>query len=288
MAIVVESTASNSTTSSTNLTITAPTGITEGDLLVASVGAYNATYSTPSGWTSLNSSFVSASLTQVFYKVAVTADETATDYTFVSSNSQFNAGSIMRVSGAHAVTPFEYNDSDANSSNTSTSVTFSTSNTPSDNSLLGISFFGRDGVSDGAPTTSNYSVTGLSATWNEVHDASVNIGSNADPVSAAAYAIISTGAAITAYSLTTSIRKDAVVGVFYVITARVDANAANTFFSTDAETFTQTATADTITPEQSLFLEATATVNESTGSATSPTQWTNEAKPTTTWTNETL
>lgn len=70
-----------------NNTLTAMSGITEGDLLIVCVGinvggSGSATADTPSGWTLLNSKVDGVSKTYIFYKIADSGDESATDYNF--------------------------------------------------------------------------------------------------------------------------------------------------------------------------------------------------------------
>ena len=286
MALVVESTASNSVTGSNNLTITKPTGVEVGDLLIAVLGSYNGAISTLSGWTLGANRLSSVSYINVQYKIADSGDVAASNYTFTIANNQINGGSILRVSGQSGLNPVQYTDDDEQLNATGTAISFTTSVTPAaDGSLLVMGFSCDDGT--GAATSINgYSVTGASTTWTELHDYSADIGGSASPVTAAAYSVLGTASAITAYGATTGIALDDHAGIFMVVNPLIDATASHTLITTDTDIFTPNGTADTITLEQSLVTTDTTTFAQ-TGRATSPTQWTNETKPSTTWTNET-
>jgi hypothetical protein len=94
-----------------DVVITAPSGIAVDDLLVAWVGKNDAgfSWSAPAGWTTGVIYFDNSnSCMEVFWKIAVTADTTATDYTFTHSDSTWGTmgGGMLRISGANTTTPF--------------------------------------------------------------------------------------------------------------------------------------------------------------------------------------
>ena len=285
MAIVVESTASNSTSSSSNLTITKPAGLQVGDLIVASLTGFSGsgTFTTLSGWTLINSVRCSEGEVNVQYKVADSGDVAASNFTFAAPVPTFNAGSLLRISGYNSIAPIEFSDENADNS-APNPLAFTTSDTPSDGSLMILAFLGTNGTISGAHTASNFLTTGLAATWTESHDVGIDLGINST-VGAAAYANVTTGAAVSAYGVQFSAKRTLAAGQFIVLAARTDASGTNTLVTTTSEVFAQAGTADCNTSNS---LVETDTVGFTQGGkATAPTQWTNEAKPSTTWVNET-
>lgn len=89
-----------------SLTVTSPTGISEGDLLILIIGKFNgyntANLSVPSGFTQsvvyqrASGNTLSISL---YYKIAVTADESATDYTVTDSDTAMVGIAMLRITG---------------------------------------------------------------------------------------------------------------------------------------------------------------------------------------------
>lgn len=102
---VVEATATSAqTTSSTTHTVTLPSGITSGDLLVIFIraGGNSVTINTPTGWTLLTSRS-SSGRTSIFYRVA-DGTEGATR-TITTSSSRFSAHNSYRISGVNTSAP---------------------------------------------------------------------------------------------------------------------------------------------------------------------------------------
>ena len=285
MAIVVESTAINSATSTNTLTITKPSGLAEGDLMVAPISMYDGAggddINTPSGWTAVASKDRSFVFTVVFWKVATSADVAASNFTFTTTGtSSLIAGGIMRVSGVAV-------GSEVNLSTTAelintggiTSPSLTISQTPSvDNTLIVMMIAGwnnNTGVS-----MSGYAVGGDTVTFTELYD--YNSGQS---VLGVAYGIQDTATALTSFGATISASLDDFAGSFVVFTPRVDATGTNTLVTTTSEAFSQSGTAGATT-ENTLATATAASLEQSGRVDAVPTAWTNEEKPSTIWTNE--
>lgn len=166
---VIETNSINSYDSnSTDCVCDKPTGVAVDDLMLAYVvndgpdpaGAeYDAT-SDPAGWTFLRNEGDAASDSSigVFWKIAVTADLSTSNYTFTSVGSFDRSCGILRISGVDTTTPIGV-------SGTFTSTTGTTDDIPgittvNANSLV-IGFLAGDGA-DTAP----FSISGTG--WSEV------------------------------------------------------------------------------------------------------------------------
>lgn len=102
MAIAYESHAVAEDRNATPLTITKPTGLAEGDLLVAHLvcneGGGTPVWTLPSGWTSIETvANGSTDNTAVFAKIADSSDVAASDFDFTSAGD--SVGILIRLSG---------------------------------------------------------------------------------------------------------------------------------------------------------------------------------------------
>jgi hypothetical protein len=106
MAIAVESSASNTATATTSLTITKPSGTVSGDVLVAFVNMIrsSAINTPPSGWTTIEISGVFA-YSHVYWKVAGASEPSS--YTWDEGASTSWAGVIFRLSGVDPTTQLD-------------------------------------------------------------------------------------------------------------------------------------------------------------------------------------
>jgi hypothetical protein len=180
MAIVVESVATttpsavSSSGGNINITITKPTGVAVGDLLVCHlVTQFNSSsYTTnkPSGWTQLRwdvnaSPEVSAI---IFWKVATQTEVDATNFTFgvVSGGTFHIGGGIARISGAGTTNPIE--SSNGSTATNTANPSFGNAVTPTiaDSLLL---FFATTGNTS-ATLVSNYAIATSNPTWTEKWD----------------------------------------------------------------------------------------------------------------------
>lgn len=280
---VVESKSSNTSTT-TSVVVTAPTGITAGDVLVAhviSTGTSVAGISAPAGWTAQQENGGGTRRVGLYTKIAVTADESATDYTFSMSGATAMNAHITRVSGAASGS--EITASDQATDTSTASPSFTVSATPAVAETLVFFSIGAYDTA-GEATTSAYAST-PTLTWTEQYDASINSGS-IDPSLAIATAATSGTTEITALSATLSTLKSVSVGMVLLVRPPINATGSNTLLEVSPTFFSQTGSSGTV--GSNTLLETSPTFFSQSGKSTSPTQWTNEAKPSTTWTNEQL
>ena len=288
MAITVENVQTATETTSYDLVITKPTGLAEGDLLVAVIASAGS-MGTPAGWT------VRATVNQcdVFSKVADAGDVAASNFTFTATGSFGHIGALYRISGFAPTTPgfYEETGSDTILNNGST-TTLSTacSITPVSNESLVImaAHTWRDNDSDYA-TFADWALTGgTSPTFTERIDTKLNINAPDDTVGLA----VADGT----YSGTTEITNFEVIATEFgndthtayhlilVINAAQDASGSAALLTTTPVFFTETVSVGT--SGSAALLETTPTVNDASGATKHHTRWTNEEKPSTTWTNE--
>lgn len=111
MAVAVQTvgTAAIGASVGTAITITAPTGIVVGDLLIAFVGGPNDySVNTATGWTGLTQgqSIEGNQMTmKAQWKIAVQADVDASNFTFTVSTGSGLTGFMLRIDGHNATTP---------------------------------------------------------------------------------------------------------------------------------------------------------------------------------------
>ena len=286
MAIVVESTTTNTVTGASSVTITKPTGLTEGDLMVAVLSMYSNTstdvINTASGWTLAHLQSRAGGEVGVQYKYATADDVSASNFTFTATDvTVIFGGAILRVSGAAGSSPVFFADGAEDLINDVSTFSLPISFTPTFDGCLfvmGFTLFGDAGTG----SVSNYNVTGSSLSWTELYDQTIDSGSD-DEIIAGAYATQSTASAITAFGATISLSKGDKVGTIVAFLPRVDATASNALLQTSPVTFT-TLTGSTQTVNSD-FREISPEFNSQSGRANNQTPWTNETKPTTTWTN---
>jgi len=170
---VVES----STQVANSLTITAPSGIEVGDLLLFFVGYYNTggarLMGTPTGFTTLHKTGDSFEGVGCFHKIAVLADTTVTDYTLGFEALPDHIGmSMHRISGVGNTTGIRASDFKIESEYTGTATTpiYASSMTPlTDDSLVVIMFMGASTNIGSVQTLADYAIT-PSATLTERAD----------------------------------------------------------------------------------------------------------------------
>lgn len=291
MALAVAST-SNLTAYGTTAVITKPTGLAVGDLMVAIIASNSTTsttINTASGWTSVGQSSTAVGSVSIQIKIAEAADVSASTFTFTDDDAIRVTGGILRVTGAPTLIGSVVADSETDSYNSTQTptISFTTSLTPIvANSLVVIGLQAEQGPVSGAGSIGSY-VSTPSITFTELFDVAVDLGNNIDPVCSGAYGIHTTTSEITAYGATINdAGRTRHSGVIAVISPKVDATGTNATFEISPVLFTQAGSAGTT--GTNAFHEASPTFFEQNGKGTSPTQWTNEDKPSTTWTNESL
>ena len=287
MAIVVASTASNSVSTGTSVTINKPTGLAVGDLMICVCSAQggSVTVDTLSGWTSADFENGSNNYTKIQYKYADSGDVAASNFTFTSAFSvNLMGGTIMRVTGVVGSSPVDVTDSQNYNSTAATDISFSGTFAIANNGALVVTGFcgSVQGVS-GAGTIGTYVASDGTLSWTELHDYGEDDGT-ADPIIGGAYAIQSTAATLTSYGATLSLSRQVHTGVLAVFKQQINASGTTTLHAADADFFAPTASAGTTGTHTLLSVDADQF--SPTSRATSPSQWTTESKPTTTWTPE--
>lgn len=297
MAIVIESTTEQSTYanvtdvgSSGTFTVSKPTGLAVGDMLLVYFSTTFSAAADPTGWTSTTLD-VDASVVgtpQYFsWKVADASDVAGSGWTFTTSadNTQY-IYICYRVSGTRtSLTPvIDSAGSVENQLTTDTvNVSFNPLMTIPSGTLL-IYLIGTDyNVNNTVDPLTNYSVTGATGSFTE----RLNDAASSDEYSVVADTITSTDGTLTAATFDTAAAPSSSTVAWYfnvlAIYPQQDANENLTLTETTQASFAPTGTAGT---------HATLTVSETSnkafapvGYSNKPTQWNNISKPTTTWAN---
>lgn len=290
MALTVQTTSTVDSTDTASVVIPAPSGIVIGDMLVAIVGVgQSASIGSPAGWTqsfvNVNSSGSLDSGVYFYYRVAEAADTSATNYTWTTATLKAGGGAMLRIDGVTWLgdplfNSFAQDDSFASGATESYTET---------SSKFAKSLLIMAGAGEGDESSySNYTITHGAAnpTWTELAD--YTTGSNSEVSFFCAYAVTTDTSNVTAwgFDVATSSSGNPVVAAlgFGVFTEPFDSAGTNALLSVSPTQFTQTGSAGTAgtnalhQPDPEFFTQS--------GKGTSPTVWTNEAKPSTTWTNE--
>jgi hypothetical protein len=282
MAIVVESSNSNTTASGTSLSITKPTGLAVGDLLVGCIYAYNtvgvgATINTPTNWTLTETATgtpgADGHAIATFVKVADSADVAASNFAFTTGATYKIYGLLMRLSGMTSVAP--YTNSQAVTSEDTLDPAFTYSLTPTyANSLLVL-------ATAGATNEVWYSITspvinGTNPTWTNRYNGDFKVFTAPYPNTTQITSLD--------YTEDSSASNTSWPSMIVAVHPRIDDSTSNTLATTTSTSFTQSGTCDTVT--SNTLTTATSETFTQAGIGTSPTQWTNATKPTTTWINE--
>jgi len=175
MAIAFE-TIQTATNNASGLTITKPTGLALGDLMVAGLtvsGNTNPVLSAPAGWDLLNTKTIKANQarTSIFTKVAEASDVLATNFSFGGSTAGTGfvvVGFVMRISDYGIQSGFVTADGD--------NTTLSTGDmTPTRSNNLMLIITASASASDvSPPTSSGYELDANNPTWTERADVGLN------------------------------------------------------------------------------------------------------------------
>lgn len=176
--------------SGTSVTVTKPSGLAEGDLMVAFCceGNSGGNFSTPSGWTSIDS--YDASFDQrvvVFAKKADSSDAAASNFTFSYGGTSNKLEVVLyAISGTFAGTGNIY-AINALGGTEAVSDTFrcATGITPSSASSLLIMFFYIVCGDSDSNSISNYAIENSNPTWTERHDIQDAGGTNSKRIGTA-------------------------------------------------------------------------------------------------------
>lgn len=176
----------------TSLTITKPAGVASGDVLVAALTVFNATITTPSGWTLLTGAPVTLEVgtgsfrrLYVFHKLAATE---GASYAFSLSQSTQVSGGIAAYSGA--ATSYLHASNVGSSDGDGTTVATG-SITPTVNGCTVVSMFGTDVYNANAPAT--WSIPSTTKRFDVADTSTFMTTALADEAQATAAAVSRTG-----------------------------------------------------------------------------------------------
>lgn len=288
MAVAVASTSSTGATyiggSDTSYVITAPTGITEGDLLVIVAGDGSSSKPTATGFTEAvaqtDGTLGSARSIVLLYKIAVEADESAVNYTI--SNPGGGGGDAMgavmlRITGWTSSNPIYA------STRTGTSVDDSfNANTNLARPTASIAIMGIAGVGD-ASAYSAYQITsgGANPSWTERIDQTDSGGDQ--PSFAVAYSTTTETSNITNWGFDVGGADTPNASMFLAIIASPqNQTGTHSLLSASPAIFAPTAQAGT-TGTVALLENSNETIFAPTATVTED-PWTNQSKESATWT----
>lgn len=286
-----QSTATN--TNSSSIVITKPTGLQEGDLMVAFIafshfGSSGQTINTPSGWTAIQGRNENRVVFSSYYKVANSGDVAASNFTFTFSTTvDQSSGSIHRISGFASTLIIQDSEIDSDLAPGSVNISFTGDSIPLSSESLYLIGFAYADQSTGSNFTASNFISTPTISWTEDVDVSVQEGGAGGIAHGhcVASGTLTGTAQITQYGVTLSQIPDrASIGILVIINSPQNVTA-------DIPHLAITPTIDGLTaavnvaPDVS-HLAITPTINgvEATNSS-DRTQWTNQTKPSTTWTN---
>lgn len=303
MALVVESTSSASDSNATDITVTKPTGVEVGDLLLILSGDTRGDTDlmpTCTGFTRIASKQQGGSdgaTCVILYRIADASDVSATDYTVDFPGGATAAGVVgmMRVSGWATGDPLYASASDGgleDAASINTGASGLTIVVPGQQLLLMVSTFNSYSGTLSSATFGGHTVTSsdTNPTWTEIIDTQVSLLGGNNFSLCVAYSIRTDTSTITAYDL--DITTDTLGGADYyaslfgVIVAPTDQTGTNALHTASPTLFSNTAVEVGTTGTNALLDPSPEFFNQS-GRGDVNTVWTNEDKPSTTWINET-
>jgi len=269
------------------VTITKPTGLAVGDMLVAGITTVGTSTAleTPSGWTAVNELQHISGNNNFWYgtysKIADSGDVAASNFTFRNSADGAMGGILIRISNPINGEP-SYDVVGRDTTGDST-PTFTAAGTPitADSLLIALySLFDAPTI-----TYSSYNST-PSKTWTEIAEYTWVVGGY-DPVISAAWANATNVDEITQYGATLSNTPSVnVVGALLIISAPTNATGTNTLLSVSPAIF-ENAGVEVGGAGTSALLEVSPSFFDQSGRGTVMPVWTNTDKPATpTWTNQ--
>ena len=256
-----------------SITVTKPTGLEAGDVLVAYIitgDGSGHTINTPTNWTSVYASSQSAYRRyKAMYKVADSSDASASNFSFTTDAAVSYIGAILvRVTGVPVGSEIRgtYGDKDIDGN---TTASFAPAITPLfENSLVLAGFGGHDEGSNFGSYASTPTMT-----WTEVTDLTYNY-STLDPTISCAWAVTANTTQITAFQATSG-SAGTFYGTLIVFNPVSNSTATPTMLP-------QPPTINPATPTVSVARSATLLQNTGTiptpTSATSAKKWTNTPK----------
>lgn len=289
---VIQSSNTATGTAVSSLTITKPSGLAVGDLLVAIIATSASgtvrTHTTPAGWTVIQKDGTSAAFRPVaYYKVADSSDVAASNFTFsLSGSTTAISGVLARVTDFVSSNPVTQSELDNTPSPTGTVRTYTTALTPdSNNSLVVFGVGNYTSSMVGTPATVSTYTISPSVTLTELADIGVVDGAQDGHAWGIAYGSYTGTSQITSRgaTLSESMTQDS-GSVIFLINGSYDASGSSALLSVSPTIFAN-AGARADTNGSSALLAVSPTINTQSGKGTAPTTWTNPDKTSTTWTN---
>jgi len=302
MALVVESSASASSTA-TSVTLTKPTGVAIGNLLmIFAAGGFTRNYAS-TGFTEIYNEFydgpgsIADSGLQVFYKIADSGDVAASNYSVTGgSSSEGSVVAMVRISGWDTGNPIYQSDKGGFNNSTSGTFTRSSLSLPrvSQNLMFMVMTSYDDTDSDyyGDATTLTVTSSDTNPSWTEVCNikAVTNASTSASAKSMTiGYAATTGSTTVTGFSFAyTEYDSDDGAGGFgglLILNQPEDASGTNTLHTATPIGFNN-AGVDVGGNGTNVLLEPIPDMFSQSGRGETPTVWTPEVKTATTWTPE--
>lgn len=181
MAVAIASSNTNTAIGASSVVVTKPTGLAEGDLMVAGVHHYwtgsDRQLNIAAGWTQISNDRIhnggenNGTGMAVMYKVATAGDVAASDFTFTATDTAVMAACVLRITGISPTAPKDASNSVA-SDNGGSGGSFSFAGiTPGFASCLLLLFAGT------RPSSSGHSAQAIATSnpsWTELFDISTS------------------------------------------------------------------------------------------------------------------
>lgn len=174
MAVTVASTGIGDGTGG-NVTVTKPTGLSEGDMMIAGVaaeadGTGSNSWATPSGWTAIASGgYSNQTIFACFGKIATAGDVAASNFTFEGSGTMNSSlGVILRMTSDNGFASIASNIAGQGAHVNTNTLTSSGITTKSSSGVLLI-FIASEKI-DGDVNFAGYAVTNNNPSWTEQQD----------------------------------------------------------------------------------------------------------------------
>lgn len=308
MALAVASTSSVASNNADNLTLTKPTGVSSGDLLILiATGFGSGTPPTCTGFTAIVDADVELGSDtlerehgmRILYRIADSSDESASDYTIGKSGSDtLGVACMLRVTGWTTGNPLY--DNAVTEGSTTLSGTYSSGGSsltvrrPHGQLLIQAHCVCNTDGSTSVFSYDTYSITSSDSnpTWTEVVDLSATVNSGSDVATihlAVAYAITTDTSDITAYSATlTESTTDNSAGVSSILAVFVEPTSASgtTALHTADPTFFAESAVEVGTVGTHALLTPNVEINDASGKYDTNASSTNIAKNSATPTNQ--
>ena len=290
--ITVQTTAfaTDNNNGATSITVTKPTGLAVGDLMVAVISFSRETGSNPviataSGWAAAATQSNTGMSASIQFKIADSADVAASNFTFsTSSGSGSPAAGILRCTGHSPANTLEgsFGGSDV-APGTDNVISFSGTGTVRVANCLVVMAFSASDTSGGTNgNTSGYTTT-PSTTFTELYDH--NGGGTQRILNAGAYGINTGTSNITQFGANLSVNIDGHAGVIAIFRPNYPSTGTTALVASSPTLFNTSPRADTNVTNTPRNVSPTITAPN--GRVLQPTVWTDQVKTTTTWTDRT-